>query len=81
MLFIYLINSQLHKIHKCQTNDSPVEYNCKISRQKTALTDTLTDTLYETLHLKCQSTAGNIQWAVVITKWQLDGHHNMVTDE
>ena len=26
---------------ECQTNDSPVEYNCKISRQKIALTDTL----------------------------------------
>jgi len=37
----YLINSQLHKIHKCQKNDSPVKYNCKILRQKTALTDTL----------------------------------------
>ena len=36
----FKINSQLHKIHKCQTNDSPVEYSCKISRQKTALTDT-----------------------------------------
>jgi len=23
---------------ECQTNDSPVEYNCKISRHKTALT-------------------------------------------
>jgi len=25
---------------ECQTNDSPIEYNCKISRHKTALTDT-----------------------------------------
>jgi len=42
--YFYLINSQLHKIHKCQTNDSLVEYNCKISRQNTALTGTLTHT-------------------------------------
>jgi len=31
-LRISLINSQLHKIHKeCQTNDSPIDYNCKIA--------------------------------------------------
>jgi len=40
----YLINSQLHVIHSCQINDSPVENNCKISMQKTALTDTLKHT-------------------------------------
>jgi len=27
-----------------QTNGSPIEYNCKISRQKTALVDTLKHT-------------------------------------
>jgi len=30
------------KYTECQTNNSPIEYNCKISRQKTALTDTYT---------------------------------------
>ena len=39
ILLKFLLNSQLHKIHKCQTNDSPVEYSCRISRQKTALTE------------------------------------------
>jgi len=47
----YLINSQLFKIHKCQKNDSPVEYNCKISRQKTALTDTLYTMSSQNVHL------------------------------
>ena len=43
--FFYLIHSQLHKIHRVPDKRySPVEYNCKISRQKTALTDTLKHT-------------------------------------
>jgi len=44
--FIYLFNTftVCTKYTKCQTNDSPVEYNCKISRQKTALTDTVKHT-------------------------------------
>jgi len=36
ILFIYLTVAQ--KNTECQTNDSPIEYNCKISTQKTALT-------------------------------------------
>jgi len=40
-LFIYVIIRSCTKYTECQTNDSPIEYNCKISRQKTALTDTL----------------------------------------
>jgi len=27
------------KYTECQTSDSPIDYNCKIARQKTALTD------------------------------------------
>ena len=36
-----VINSLLHNIHRGQTNDSLIDYNCKISRQKTALANTL----------------------------------------
>jgi len=42
---MYLINSQLHRIHHVygihRVPESSTDYNCKISRQKTALTDTL----------------------------------------
>ena len=36
-------------------NDSPIEYNCKISRQKTALTDTLK-------HTQAVSSADRVQF-------------------
>jgi len=47
MSFIYLFNTftvAQNTYTECQANDSPIEYNCKISRQKTALTDTLKHT-------------------------------------
>jgi len=41
--FIQYIHS-CTKYTECPSNDSPIEYNCKISWQKTALTDSLEHT-------------------------------------
>jgi len=44
---LYYFNKIMHSCTKCtdcQINDSHIEYNCKISRQKTTLTETLKHT-------------------------------------
>jgi len=49
---------------ECQANDSPIEYNCKISRQKTALTDTLK-------HTQAVSSADRVQCLALLKCRQL----------
>jgi len=54
-LFLYVIIRSCTKHAECQTNDSPIEYNCKIIRQKTALADTLNT------HTRAVSSADGVQ--------------------
>ena len=61
----YLINSQLHKYTECQTNDSPIEYSCRISRQKTALADTVK-------HTQAVSTADRVQCLALLVHTSTD---------
>jgi len=56
-------------IHKCQTNDNPTEYNCKISRQKTALTDTLK-------HTQAVSSANMVQCLALLVHASTDSWCN-----
>ena len=62
---VCVINSRLHKIHKqCQTNDSPIDYNCKTTRQKTARMDNLkhTQAVSSANRVRCLASLVHTTW-------------------